>query len=324
MNLFLTDPTSHTEGESVQNLGDIIIKDAVADHFSEVSAAAFDWVPIDLKEKPILLSDDSLLILAGANIIANNPHFNRYVWRPGASNRRLRNFLILFGVGWWKYQRTPGFMTKCFYNRYLLKETIQHSVRDGYTLRMLNKAGIGNVINTGCPTMWRLPERLSFQRDIERVVFTLTDYSRDPEKDRALINELFKNYDSVFFFPQGTGDERYMYSLLKPEMKDKITVLARSIEAYNSILSYDPIDYVGTRLHAGIRALQYGRRAFIVALDNRAVEISKDTGLPVLKRTDAHRLSEMKHNFTEFALNINRDGIREFKERLANFLERKN
>jgi hypothetical protein len=46
-------------------------------------------------------------------------------------------------------------------------------------------------------------------------------------------------------------------------------------------LRYD-VDFVGARLHGGIRALQRGRRTLTIALDNRAREIAGDTGMPVV------------------------------------------
>lgn len=44
------------------------------------------------------------------------------------------------------------------------------------------------------------------------------------------------------------------------------------------------MDYVGTRLHAGIWCLKKGIRTMIIAVDNRARQIGADTGLPVIER----------------------------------------
>jgi polysaccharide pyruvyl transferase WcaK-like protein len=51
-------------------------------------------------------------------------------------------------------------------------------------------------------------------------------------------------------------------------------------------LRNESVDFIGLRLHAGIRSLQRSRRTLIVAIDNRATEISKDTNLPVVARGD--------------------------------------
>ncbi len=52
------------------------------------------------------------------------------------------------------------------------------------------------------------------------------------------------------------------------------------------MLDHEDVDFVGARLHGGIRALQRGRRALIVPVDNRAAEISKSTVLPVASRDE--------------------------------------
>ena len=44
------------------------------------------------------------------------------------------------------------------------------------------------------------------------------------------------------------------------------------------------LDYVGLRLHGGIRAMQCGRRAIILEVDNRAREMGKDFALPTVER----------------------------------------
>lgn len=64
---------------------------------------------------------------------------------------------------------------------------------------------------------------------------------------------------------------------------------------YDEVLKED-VDYIGTRLHGGIKALNAGRRSLIIAVDNRAIEISKDTGLPVIGRDEFKTMLENKIN----------------------------
>jgi polysaccharide pyruvyl transferase WcaK-like protein len=80
------------------------------------------------------------------------------------------------------------------------------------------------------------------------------------------------------------------------------------------------IDYVGTRLHAGIRALQKGRRALIISVDNRATEIGRDTHLPIVERKNMSCLEAMIKTNLEISLKINRYGIDSFKGQLAAIL----
>ena len=70
-----------------------------------------------------------------------------------------------------------------FLLKILLSKTYLHSVRDEYTKDMLERIGIKNVINTGCPTMWSLTEEHCKQIPIKKsnsVVFTITDYNKKP------------------------------------------------------------------------------------------------------------------------------------------------
>ena len=62
---------------------------------------------------------------------------------------------ILLGAGWREYEKSVNLYTKYFWKTVLDKRYL-HSVRDNYTKARLRKMGIGNVINTGCPTMWNL------------------------------------------------------------------------------------------------------------------------------------------------------------------------
>lgn len=60
------------------------------------------------------------------------------------------------------------------------------------------------------------------------------------------------------------------------------------------------IDYIGTRLHAGIRALQNSVRSFIIGIDNRAIEMANDC-LPVLNQ---HNLSELTTLIKDYSLDL--------------------
>jgi hypothetical protein len=202
--------------------------------------------------------------------------------------------LTLMGVGWSNYQKKPSIYTKWLYNN-RLDSSLIHSVRDSYTEKMLKSVGVNNVINTACPTMWGLTSHHCQQVPKEKadnVIFTLTDYRPDLLADTSLITILNASYKKVYFWVQGSQDLSYFNKLSK-ELTQDIEVVAPRLDAYDMILEQsDSIDFVGTRLHAGIRALQKGRRAIIIGVDNRAIEKKKDFNLPVVLRKDIN--SELK------------------------------
>jgi len=100
--------------------------------------------------------------------------------------------IILMGVGWWQYQSKPNLYTKILLNKVFHSQML-HSVRDNYTKIMLESAGITNVINTGCPTLWNLtPEHVSQipREKSESVVMTVTAYKPNKVEDKKLFQIL--------------------------------------------------------------------------------------------------------------------------------------
>jgi len=228
-----------------------------------------------------LMEKSEYSFVCGTNLLAS--HANDYKqWKLQGTDAFLLSGLTLLGVGWWQYQERPNAYTQFLYNR-ILSDTAMHSVRDGYTKKQLTAAGVTNVLNTCCPTTWWLTKRhlASIPREKQDVVvFTFTDYARNLEADNAITAELAQRYRKVYCWLQGSNDYEYAQSL----QSNSIEYIAPSIEAYAEFLEVTDCDYVGTRLHAGIRALQAGRRALILAVDNRATEIANDIGLPVIAR----------------------------------------
>ena len=188
-------------------------------------------------------------------------------------------------MGWGEYQDACSDYSRMVYNM-MLNPCLTHSVRDQYTLEKLQGAGIRNVINTGCPTTWALtPE---FCKAIPTgkasdVVTTITDYRRDIERDNEMLRILSRSYDHVYLWLQGKCDEEYLHTL---EIPHNLTTIPASLAAYEEVLARGGVDYVGTRLHAGIHALNYKIRSIILAVDNRATEMGRDVHLPVIQRND--------------------------------------
>jgi polysaccharide pyruvyl transferase WcaK-like protein len=188
------------------------------------------------------------------------------------------------GVGWWQYQKKPNLYTKILLNKVLSSDKT-HSVRDSYTEKQLKSIGINNVLNTSCPTMWKLnKEHCS---DIpntkgENVLMTLTNYNKDPECDKKIIDVLNKSYKKVYFWIQAYED--YLY-LKKLNYLNSVILVDPTLNSLDNILgSKESLDYVGTRLHAGIRAMNFKRRSIIIAIDNRATEKSKDFNINIVQR----------------------------------------
>jgi polysaccharide pyruvyl transferase WcaK-like protein len=167
--------------------------------------------------------------------------------------------------------------------------------------------------------MWGLSEQLCDEipgAKGEAVVVTLTDYMKDIEADQLLIKTVAAAYRTVYFWPQGAADLAYISALA--DGSSNMVLLPPSLQAFDALLaSQGSLDYVGTRLHAGIRALQHRRRTTIIAIDNRATEMGKDFGLPVIPRTETAALADVIGTSRETNIQLPWEAIRQWKSQFV-------
>lgn len=253
-------------------------------------------------------------LVCGTNLLSGtfSPLFR--TWEIGMKDTKKFHNVCLMGAGWWKYQeKTSKYAQKLW--KKLLSDRMIHSVRDSYTERKMKEMGFDNVVNTGCPTMWGLnPEfcKKIPQSKAKKVVTTLTCYHPDIEGDSAFLDILRKEYEEIYFWVQNTDDLSY---LEKTGRKRYLHILPPTLKALDNILKEDDIEYCGTRLHAGIRALNMGKRSIIIANDNRAKEISKDTGLKIIDYEKiADRLSEEIYRTFKTEIRLPVENIQKWKE----------
>lgn len=276
------------------NLGDQIIMEAVR---RELEAPLAGTLTTSVASHDVmgakgrgLIRSARLAVAGGTNLISSHIWL-RSTWRLRPADAFLGGKVVLMGVGWYQFQAKPDPYTRWLLRR-VLHPTALHSVRDGYTADMLRSIGIRNVVNTGCPTLWGFtPDACAAlpKTKAEAVVTTLNTYIPDRTLDGRLIETLRGRYKTVYAWVQTAEDHAFLRSF-----GDDIVILDPSLAAYDALLRDAPsLDYVGNRLHGGIRALQHGRRAVIIEIDNRAREMGRDFNLPTLERDDFDRLTAM-------------------------------
>lgn len=299
------------------NLGDEIIMDAV-------------WRALDP-----LLSGDMLLrtpshrraslkqlwqgrradfsIVGGTNILKSHMLI-RSNWRVTPLDYLAWRNVVLLGVGWQQYGGNADMATRLFF-RTVLSRRMLHSVRDLYTLEQLRRH-VPNVAYTACPTMWMLDgphcARIPV-RKARHAIFAVTYYRPAPEADRRLFHILKRNYEKVYFWPQQHKDITYLSEL----GIGGFIPIAPDVREYDRILREEDVDFVGARLHGGIRALQFERRALIIPVDNRAIEISKTTALPTISRDEPETIEAWIRNPEPTRLELPWDAIRRWKAQFA-------
>lgn len=125
-----------------------------------------------------------------------------------------------------------------------------------------------------------------------------------------MIEILRRNYEKLYFWVQGVEDYNYLEQL--GENKNVI-IVGSSLAEYENILKQQDIDYVGTRLHAGIKAMQLKRRSIIIEVDNRATDMKNSINLNTVKREKIISLEEMINSKFATQLEINTDSILAWK-----------
>lgn len=328
VNIFVFDPSLRDQGgQPSTNLGDLIIRDACDRLFQELfpdkTPARASTHALPRPDQMTAAAAADLVVVAGTNLLVSDLlEYNQWklVADPLDYVDPSRLNAVLCGVGWWQYQPAPTLLTKNYYARLLHQECSQ-SVRDAYSASQLAACGVSHILNTSCPTLWNLHGRQTARPSgNRRCLFCLTDYAPAPDIDDRLVRQLAALYpDGLVFFPQGDHDLSYAASLPAfVDLASHITTLPHRHESFLELLRQEKdLDYVGTRLHAGVWCLEHQLPSLILAVDNRAAEIGRDTGLPVIARGDEDLLAKWHAGQSQGVIQLPLDAISTWKERLV-------
>ena len=260
-----------------------------------------------------VLSQADYKFVCGTNIINYNMKEKYPNWNTYLKNCDEYKNCVLLGVGntGVKADLEVSTATEKILKKILSKEYI-HSARDEKTKKIIEKLGF-KALNTGCPTTWYLtPE---FCKSINKTksknaVFTLTDYRQNLKYDQKLIDELNKNYENVYFWPQGSGDYDYLCQLKNTA---DVIVISPDLASLEEVLNNCEVDYIGTRLHAGIFAMQHRVRSFILGVDNRSRDMAQTFGINCISRKELDKFNAIIDREYETKVNIHTNEIEMWK-----------
>lgn len=276
------------------NIGDEIINVSIKKNWPEIFSDNYImtfpthtpsfhlWQNILMKKNKIY-ADADYKFLCGTNILYTNMLRPEPAWNIFLGNISIAKNTVCVGAGIGVNSSKITGYTKHLFKTILSNKYI-HSVRDSKTKKYLESLGL-KAWNTGCPTLWGLTPEFCVQIPAvkaDKVVFTLTSYQTDQEKDQSMIDILKKNYRYLYFWPQSFADFNYFSTLSNI---NNIEVVAPNLQAYDKLL-LENIDYVGNRLHGGIYAMQHKCRTIIIAIDYRAEEMSKNYSFVCIKRNE--------------------------------------
>lgn len=272
----------------------------------------FSWLQTKIWWKAKWVDNADLKFICGTNLLAKSLRYPVNDLNVNLLNCGPLKGSVLVGVGNSLLDKKIDSYTKKLYSKILSKEYV-HSTRDVETRDMLVDMGYKAVV-TGCPTLWSLtPEHCSKIpcEKSNRVIFTLTGVQRDLKRDQQLIDVLKKNYKEVFFYDQTIWDMEYFKSL---NNIDDIKIIGSSLSEFAEVLESGDIEYVGTRLHGGVFAMQHGVRSLIVNIDNRARNMSKVNNFNIIERDDLDLLEDKINSSFETAVRVDYDLLNEWMQ----------
>lgn len=289
------------------------LKDIICNYFTlsiPTHLCAFNTLEClgNLPDSASEVASSKYKFVCGTNLLSGNMLHRTNQWDINILNCKPIVGSILVGVG--------GAPKADWYTRKLYKKVLSdkyiHSVRDKNAQKLLISLGL-KCEYTGCVTMWKLtPEFCNSipNEKHEKVVFTLTDYNRNPEKDIKMIETIKRNYKNIFFWIQGAHDLEYLKEIT--DIKN-ISIIQPDIKEYSNILN-DSIDYIGTRLHAGIFAMRHKVRSIIIRVDSRMDVMSECIPNNTISRMNMEKLGNMINNSIETKCNINFNAIERWKQ----------
>lgn len=300
--IVLLDPSlGNNNGAISNNLGDLIIYESIKEVLKEIFPEATivrvsTHVEIGSTEKKILKSAD-ITFVGGSNLLCSNiRHFNRFTPKKNKGFYLFPGFknTVLIGAGWNNYDQPPDWATKIYYRKILNKEYYQ-SLRDNYSVNQLNHIGLNKNLNTCCPTAWNLNTDFvnKFNPKLNTILYTVNGFHNIRKIDENIIEIIFRSEPKdIFFFPQTTLDIEYFSTLeIYKKNKKRFKIMGLRIEELLHLLKSIKLNYIGARLHSGIRCLKENNPTLILGFDNRAFEINKDTKLNVVDFTDLNTIN---------------------------------
>lgn len=260
--------------------------------------------------------------LGGSNILNDKFSFrNKNQWRLSLFSSKKINDVISIGCGRSNYDVSPFIkkvLQKQIYN-HCFSQSYLHSVRDSFTEKKFTEFGFP-CINTSCVTLWDFIKEFCStirKEKADKVVATIT-YYKNSSKDYKRYNQLFsilnKMYEHIYFFAQDGVLDLDLFNNLEFEGKENVEIVTPSLEGYDLLLKSDAVDFVGTRLHGGIRAMQHKQRAIIIEIDNRAKEISKDVNLCTVSWDELEKVEKLISSRFKNDIQIPFDKVNQWKD----------
>ena len=94
---------------------------------------------------------------------------------------------------------------------------------------------------------------------------------------------------------------------------EDVEIVAPALEAFAEVLDNNDIDYVGTRLHGGVFAIQRKKRTIIITIDNRTRNINKINNLNVIERENIDKLETLIKSSFKTEVRVDHEAVNKWR-----------
>lgn len=228
----------------------------------------------------------------GTNLLTSNMWRSIRQWPVGPFNRLIYKNCIMMGTGITYDKTKMDLFTRQMYQQ-ILRKDIVHSVRDEKSKKMLETISGVKAINTGCPTLWGLTPDVCDKIPVKKAknaVVSVSGYKSqiDKKADQILVDTMEANYDKIYLWVQTIEDEHYYKEL--NHKKEAVNIY--SLYEFKRLCENGNVDYIGTRLHGGIFAMQNLVRTIIIEIDHRASGFREDNHINTISRANIEELED--------------------------------
>ncbi|WP_246005074.1 polysaccharide pyruvyl transferase family protein [Mycoplasma marinum] len=198
----------------------------------------------------------------------------------------------------------------------MLSKTKYHSVRDEHTKKLLEGIGFENVLNTSCPTTWKLKSfKVSIPNDDSSLILSFSLSNDDLNFVQKIINQASEKYKNVYIWIQTRAEKETFVKRVK--FKENVSIIDQNLHSFFEVASKNNTFYIGSRLHASIFNLYNNNPSVTIKIDQRAGGINKAFNIPIIDYSIDLDLNDIEERIQD-TINISDAKIKESKEIFIN------
>jgi polysaccharide pyruvyl transferase WcaK-like protein len=284
---------------STENIGDLFISDSLKRIVIHDRTRSFDVDP----RKPITRETiDRINREADTAIICGTNLWYKRMPKPGrwmfslADLAAIKVPIIPLGVGTTRHEDDdndfePDTLAQI---RQIHSSCTMAGARDVRTMEVLERAGIRNVMMTGCPTLFRSLApiwRLNRKPGAKKVVVTVRKGAA--KNVRKLLTELTSRGFEPVIAAQMPRDNFLARGLIPLVGKSWPMVYEFSVRPYFDLID-QAVGAIGWRLHGNMIHLAHGNPAILFSNCSRGESFCKTFGLPAVRSPDLVELPDSK------------------------------